>query len=45
MNTMLELNHDIQTTLILVTHDSQLASKCNRKIVLDAGSLIEDSNT
>ena len=44
MNTMFELNHDIQTTLILVTHDSQLASKCNRKIVLDAGSLIEDSN-
>ncbi|MAD91365.1 MAG: ABC transporter [Gammaproteobacteria bacterium] len=44
MNTMFELNRDIQTTLILVTHDSQLASKCNRKIVLDAGSLIEDSN-
>ena len=44
MNTMFELNHDIQTTLILVPHDSQLASKCNRKIVLDAGSLIEDSN-
>ena len=44
MNTMFELNRDIQTTLILVTHDSQLASKCNRKIVLDAGSLIDDSN-
>ena len=28
MNTMFELNRDIQTTLILVTHDSQLASKC-----------------
>ena len=45
MNTMFELNRNKQTTLILVTHDAKLASKCNREIVLDAGSLIKDSNT
>jgi putative ABC transport system ATP-binding protein len=36
---LFNLNHELQTTLIIVTHDEQLAKSCQRKLVLDGGSL------
>jgi putative ABC transport system ATP-binding protein len=37
---LFELNQENNTTLILVTHDSLLASRCHRVIKLDAGRLV-----
>ena len=39
---LFELNAEQGTTLILVTHDEQLASRCNRRLHLDAGRIIDD---
>lgn len=36
---LFELNQEQQTTLILVTHDTTLAARCQRTIRLDAGRL------
>ncbi|QPG04722.1 ABC transporter ATP-binding protein [Salinimonas marina] len=35
------LNHDSGTTLILVTHDEELARHCDRQLVMQAGQLTE----
>ncbi len=35
------LNKNSDTTLILVTHDSQLAAKCSRQLRMTAGELVE----
>jgi putative ABC transport system ATP-binding protein len=43
MNIMFELNQNLSTTLVLVTHDRTLAARCDREIGLDAGLLITDS--
>jgi len=43
IKTMFKLNREASTTLILVTHDKELAMLCNREIHLDAGRLIKDS--
>jgi len=43
IKTMFKLNREASTTLILVTHDKELAMLCNREIHLDAGKLIKDS--
>ncbi len=43
MELMFELNRSSSTTLILVTHDSTLADRCDRILALDAGRLISDS--
>jgi putative ABC transport system ATP-binding protein len=37
---LFDLNREYQTTLVLVTHDARLASRCGRVIVLDAGRVI-----
>lgn len=37
---LFELNHENNTTLILVTHDHALASRCRRTIKLDSGSIV-----
>ncbi len=37
---LFQLNAEKQTTLILVTHDNELAGRCQRTIKLDAGKLI-----
>lgn len=37
---MFELQRDRQTTLILVTHDPKLASRCDRQLVMQGGRLI-----
>lgn len=38
------LNRERQTTLVLVTHDEALASRCERLIRLDAGAIAEDTS-
>lgn len=37
---LFELNQEQGTTLILVTHDSSLASRCQREILLEAGRIV-----
>ena len=36
------LNQEINTTLVLVTHDERLAQRCQRTIRIEAGSLVEN---
>ena len=38
---LFELNREQGTTLVLVTHDMTLAERCQRRLVLDAGELVE----
>jgi len=40
---LFDLNREQQATLVLVTHDEQLASRCDRRIDLAAGRLVPDS--
>ena len=37
INLLFELNSENKTTLILVTHDSILAARCQRTIKIEAG--------
>jgi putative ABC transport system ATP-binding protein len=39
---MFRLNREHGTTLLLVTHDANLASRCERRISLAAGRLVDD---
>jgi putative ABC transport system ATP-binding protein len=39
---LFEMNRQRATTLVLVTHDESLASRCNRRIELEAGALLAD---
>ena len=41
MDLMFALNHEHGTTLVLVTHDRQLAAKCERSLLIQAGRLSE----
>lgn len=40
---LFELNREKGTTLVLVTHDESLASRCERLIRLDGGRIVPDS--
>ena len=42
---MFRLNHEHGTTLVLVTHDDALASRCLRKLSLSSGRLVADEPT
>lgn len=42
MELMFELNRNSSTTLVLVTHDTALAERCDRILSLDAGRLVSD---
>jgi putative ABC transport system ATP-binding protein len=39
---MFRLNRERGTTLLLVTHDANLARRCERRLSLDAGRLVGD---
>lgn len=39
---LFSLNKDHGTTLVLVTHDENLAKRCNRTLRISAGQLVED---
>ena len=41
MDLMFELNREQGTTLVLVTHDRQLAERCERRLAIEAGCLRE----
>lgn len=41
---LFELNRDLGTTLVLVTHDEQLAQHCQRQLTMQAGELSETSS-
>jgi putative ABC transport system ATP-binding protein len=42
---MFRLNREHGTTLLLVTHDVNVASRCERRLSLDAGRLVADERT
>jgi putative ABC transport system ATP-binding protein len=42
MDLMFDLNESSSTTLVLVTHDSVLAERCDRVLSLDTGRLVSD---
>ncbi|MBV8500406.1 MAG: ABC transporter ATP-binding protein [Paucibacter sp.] len=40
MALMFELNREAGTTLVLVTHDAEIASRCQRQLHIEAGKLV-----
>ena len=40
MKLMFELNRELGTTLVLVTHDRGIAAQCERRITIDAGRVV-----
>ena len=40
MELMFDLNREQGTTLVLVTHDTKIASRCQRRITIEAGRLV-----
>jgi len=42
MRLMFELNRELGTTLVLVTHDRALAAQCSRRITIEAGKVLSD---
>jgi putative ABC transport system ATP-binding protein len=43
LDLLLEGNRKAGTTLVLVTHDAEIASRADRKIVLKDGLVVEDA--
>ncbi len=41
MQLMLDLNREQGTTLVLVTHDRGIAQRCDRRITVEAGRLVD----
>ena len=42
MELMFEMNREAGTTLVLVTHDSGIAARCQRQLGIEAGRLVSD---
>ncbi|WP_332777558.1 ABC transporter ATP-binding protein [Polaromonas sp.] len=42
MTLMFDLNRELGTTLVLVTHDRTIASRCERRITIEAGRIMPD---
>ncbi len=40
MALMFDLNREVGTTLVLVTHDRAIASRCDRQLMIEAGRLV-----
>ena len=45
MALMFELNREVGTTLVLVTHDREIASRCDRQLRIEAGRLVANDAT
>ncbi|MCU0927583.1 MAG: ATP-binding cassette domain-containing protein, partial [Hydrogenophaga sp.] len=45
MELMFELNRELGTTLVLVTHDRGIAARCERRITIEAGQASELAET
>ncbi|WP_295546178.1 ABC transporter ATP-binding protein [uncultured Pseudacidovorax sp.] len=45
MQLMFDLNRELGTTLLLVTHDRAIAQRCNRRITIAAGRVAQDEST
>jgi len=43
MKLMFDLNRELGTTLVLVTHDRGIAAQCDRRITIEAGRLAHES--
>jgi len=41
---LFDLNQQLGTTLVLVTHDDRLAARCQRVVRLEAGKVVEDAS-
>jgi putative ABC transport system ATP-binding protein len=41
LNLMFELNQELGTTLVLVTHDERVAARCQRRLLIEAGRQIK----
>ena len=41
---LFELNAETGSTMVLVTHDTEIARRCQRVFHLDKGRLIEDAD-
>lgn len=42
---LFNLNHELGTTLVLVTHDNELAQKCDRQLIMHGGQLEESASS
>jgi len=42
MDLMFELNRELGTTLVLVTHDRAIATRCERRITIEAGRVVPE---
>jgi putative ABC transport system ATP-binding protein len=42
MALMFDMNREAGTTLVLVTHDAQIAARCDRQLRIEAGRLVPD---
>ena len=42
MELMFDLNRELGTTLVLVTHDKSIAARCDRRITIEAGRMLEE---
>jgi len=40
---MFELNQELGTTLVLVTHDPGIAARCERRITIEAGQIVPNA--
>lgn len=45
MALMFDLNRELGTTLVLVTHDRAIATRCDRRITIDAGRVAADERS
>ena len=43
MELMFDLNREQGTTLVLVTHDKSIAARCDRRITIEAGRMLEEA--